>query len=673
MYLTLTKKKLKFLTNKKLVIAVVTTAVILTAIILGVVFLRPKVTDTTPPNVVILSPEPNGIYYSQLQNLRIEATDDVAVEAIWYVLNGGDNISYYNMIGLTFAKGMNTLQAWANDTSGNIGTTTTTFYVSRGNFTTRWNTTNTTAGSSAENQLQLPLEPTGIYNFLVDWGDGTSDRITIWNQTATLHNYTTTGIYRLKISGLIVGWRFAFTGDQLKILEIQQWGDLHLGNNGDYFAGCANLQVTATDLLDLSGTTTLAGFFAECSKLTTVPQIAYWDISNIVDLSRMFYQATLFNDDIGNWDTSSVVDMHELFAGASTFNTYIGGWDTSQVINMRGLFSGATAFKNFIGSWDTSSVMDMSYLFYHAEKFNQTLTWDTSSVTDMSYMFAYATIFNGWLDQLDVSTVQDMSHMFFHATAFNTSINSWNTSKVTDMSYMFANAISFNQNIGDWNTSRVTNMKAMFYNATSFNQNIGNWNTSQVRDMSSMFFFAASFNKDIGDWDTAKVTSMSDMFSYAFVFNQNIDNWNTSLVTKMNSMFLFASAFNQDISSWDTSEVTQMSAMFYFASSFDQDISSWDTSKVTEMQAMFYSAVSFDQNLGSWNVSKVVDMLNMFAGVTLSTANYDALLIGWSALTLQNGVTFDAGNSKYSSGAAANARAYIISTFGWTINDGGQV
>jgi len=117
---------------------------------------------------VIHSPEAQGIYYSQFQNFRIKATDDVAVETIWYSLNRDNNITYYSMVSLAFAKGMNTLQAWTRDTSGNIGTISITFYISRGNFITRWDTTNTASNTSAENQLQLPLEPTGVYDFLVD-------------------------------------------------------------------------------------------------------------------------------------------------------------------------------------------------------------------------------------------------------------------------------------------------------------------------------------------------------------------------------------------------------------------------------------------------------------------------------------------------------------------------
>ena len=106
------------------------------------------------------------------------------------------------------------------------------------------------------------------------------------------------------------------------------------------------------------------------------------------------------------------------------------------------------------------------------------------------------------------------------------------------------------------------------------------------------------------------------------------------------------------------------------AISFNQPIGNWDVSSVTDMSSMFYNASSFDQPLGNWNVSNVILMENMFYGVTLSTLNYDHLLLGWSQLTLQTGVSFHAGNSKYS-GAAADARQFIITNFTWTITDGG--
>jgi surface protein len=444
-------------------------------------------------------------------------------------------------------------------------------------FESTWNTTNTSFGSSLANQIQLPLEASGTYNFFVDWGDGNSDTITVWNDPLTLHTYTTPGVYIIKIYGQIEGWRFNNTGDRNKLLSITSWGqDFRLGNNAAYFYGCTNLDLSGVlDILNLTTTTFLIQAFRNCSSITTVNNMDLWDTSSVTNMSAMFNQAISFNQPIGTWDTSSVVDMFNMFNGATSFNQPIGTWNTSSVISM--------------------------------------------------------------------------SSMFFNATSFNQPIGSWDTSSVTQMVGMIRNAISFNQPIGTWNTSSVTTMFNMFQGTTSFNQPIGTWDTSSVTNMTAMFNQAISFNQPIGTWDTSSVINMQSMFSNATSFNQPIGTWNTSSVTTMFNMFNDATSFNQPIGSWDTSSVQFMSNMFANATSFNQD-------------------------LGTWDVTSLTTAINMFNGVTLSTPNYDSLLIGWASYgpALQSGVPFDGGGSQYTSAAVAS-RGYLTGTKLWTITDGGLV
>lgn len=203
-------------------------------------------------------------------------------------------------------------------------------------------------------------------------------------------------------------------------------------------------------------------------------------------------------------------------------------------------------------------------------------------------------------------------------------------------------------------------------------EDLATWDTSHVTDMSSAFNKAFFFDQYIGDWDTSNVTDMSWMFIYATAFNQDIGDWNTSSVTDMSGMFASATSFNQDISGWDTSSMTNMFGMFTAAEDFNRDIGHWNTSSVTNMDFMFNRATSFNQDLGEWNISKVTSMYGMLDGSGMSTANYDATLIGWAAqlaaMDAADRPALDLGASGLTySDASADARAELVEA-GWTID-----
>ncbi|MBN2155484.1 MAG: BspA family leucine-rich repeat surface protein [Candidatus Lokiarchaeota archaeon] len=342
-------------------------------------------------------------------------------------------------------------------------------------FISVWDTSLTSSGSSNSNQVKLPLQSSGKYNFLVEWGDGKSDTITSWNQAEVNHTYTFEGVYTINITGSIEGWRFNYGGDRLKLLEIQQWGCLQLGNDGSFFYGCSNLNLTAKDNLDLTGTTSLYKAFRDCNNLGSNGNLKGWDVSHITNMESMFHGASSFNQDIGAWNVSSVTNMEFMFHGASLFNQDIGAWDVSSVTNMVAMFYGASSFNQDIGGWDVSSVTDMDYIFCGASSFNQ-------------------------------------------------DIGGWDVSSVTEMESMFERASSFNQDIGGWDVSAVTVMYSMFEGASSFNQDIGSWDVSSVYFMREMFFGASSFNQDLGSWDVSSVTDMVAMFEGVELSTENYDS-----------------------------------------------------------------------------------------------------------------------------------------------------
>ena len=413
-----------------------------------------------------------------------------------------------------------------------------------------------------------------------------------------------------------------------------------------------------------------------------------------------FFEGTYFNQNIDSWDVSNVTDMSFMFFNCYAFNQPIGYWNVGNVTNMLGMFYTAWAFNQPIGSWNVSNVNTMQQMFSSATAFNQPIgSWNVSNVTNMQNMFA-------------------------NAFGFNQPIGSWNVGSVTDMSYMFAmsssNASNFNQPIGSWNVSNVTDMSDMFYgvqlstanyddlligwstispNETPLKPNVvfsgGNseycngatsraslisnygWtitdaglNCSQpvILDANgvtikyngttapSTYFVQAnprgtgmewfaivdnSTKNNISDYArniqsgiayftrpstttpipfnnivTTLVTDMGFMFSQATGFNQPISCWDVSNVTNMHSMFGNATSFNQNIGSWNVINVTDMSYMFMATASFNQPIGSWNVSNVNNMVNMFMSAFSFNQPIGSWNVSNVTNMDDMFGAAT---------------------------------------------------------
>ena len=511
-------------------------------------------------------------------------------------------------------------------------------------FVSTWNTSNVSTGSSTATQVKLPLVSTGTYNFVVDWGDGTTNTITTWNQAQTTHTYAVAGIYQIKITGTCYGWQFNNGGDKLKILSIEKWGNaFRLGNNSAYFYGCLNLELQQVeDVLDLTGTTTFANMFNVCSRLTKVGRINEWNTTNIVNTFAAFQNAYNFDDNIGAWNMSTVANMR------SMFNVTI----PSALVSGRFNNGGSDTIKN----WNTSNNTLLTTTFQNQTKFNQEIgLWDVSKVTDMNGLLSCSLTRSGVFNNAGTS-----------------SIGSWNTGLVTNMQQVFNNQIKFNQNIGAWNTANVINMSYLF-NCTNTNVD-GEFNNGG--------------SDSIKNWNTAKVTTMLQMFTGQPLFNQPIGIWNTALVTRMDYMFYsylvsnplkLAGTFNQPLNLWNVSNVTSIVSMFTAQTSFNQPLNLWDTVKVTNMGDVFTNTTAFNQSISDWKVNLVttfIDDFGFMVGKTFndySSANYDALLIGWASRPVLANKPINFGTIKYTSAATA-ARAILTSApNNWTIIDGGLV
>jgi hypothetical protein len=275
-------------------------------------------------------------------------------------------------------------------------------------FVTTWQT-------NSSDQIIIPTTGSG-YNFTVDWGDGSTSTHT-GAPGLVSHTYTTPGVKEVVITPNVVGGfpRILFANhhkrclgtsiDATTLLTIEQWGTNQWSSMQNAFCRATNLRIPATDAPNLSA---------------------------VVDMRGMFYEATSFNDPIDHWDVSHVQHMgpsqlfaegYGLFQGATSFNQPLNNWDMSSVTVARAMFLGATSFNQPLNNWDMSSVTVVEGMFALALSFNQDIsTWDVSSVQ----VFGCGSI-----------GVSCGYGMFASATAFNQDLSSWDVSQGTIMDNMF--------------------------------------------------------------------------------------------------------------------------------------------------------------------------------------------------------------------------------------------
>ncbi len=272
-----------------------------------------------------------------------------------------------------------------------------------------------TAGADT---FQLPIYSGGIYNFLVDWGDGNKDHITAFDDTEANHSYGSASTFNVEITGILNGWRFNDSGDKTLIGTISEWGPFRPGNLNGWFYGCTNLDVTATDAPNLEGVTTMKSAF-RATGIGSTGGWSSWDVSSIESLQATFRDSSSFNQDISNWDTSSVTSFAATFFACTSFSIDIDSWDVSAGTSMNNMFQGSS-YNIDIGSWILSAVTTMNSMFQDNTSFNQDIgSWNTGAVLTMTNTFTGATAFNQDLSSWDIADVTDLS-LFLSGTAFST-------------------------------------------------------------------------------------------------------------------------------------------------------------------------------------------------------------------------------------------------------------
>jgi len=93
--------------------------------------------------------------------------------------------------------------------------------------------------------------------------------------------------------------------------------------------------------------------------------------------------------DLNDIDVSDITDMSWLFYELDPHNIDISEWNVSKVTNMNDMFAYCVNFNSDLSKWDVSNVEDMDYMFYNCYEFNSDLSnWDISKVKYMNMIFS---------------------------------------------------------------------------------------------------------------------------------------------------------------------------------------------------------------------------------------------------------------------------------------------
>jgi hypothetical protein len=205
-------------------------------------------------------------------------------------------------------------------------------------------TIDTTQAGSASDTFILPLASGSVYDFDIDWGDGSSETIT--TSTNVTHVYDTAGEHQIAITGDFPRIFFNNTGDRLKLMSIDNFGDIVWGSTlQSAWQGCSNMVINANDVGNFGNVTNFSFAWFSCSSLTSFPFI----------------------------DTSSGTNFNAAWLGCSNLTSF-PLIDTSSGTNLQGAWRDCSSLTTFpANAFDTNIATNYSLAFFNTALLTQSI------------------------------------------------------------------------------------------------------------------------------------------------------------------------------------------------------------------------------------------------------------------------------------------------------------
>ena len=168
----------------------------------------------------------------------------------------------------------------------------------------------------------------------------------------------------------------AFAASSFNSLNLNNWKALNISNMLYLFQSSTintlkmdNTKFVITPTSDDINTYGMKSAFYDLKTTNANLDLNNWDVSKVVSLQSVFYQAVIPSLNISEWDVSNVTDMVEIFGYLNTNELILNKWNTSKVSSAKGLARYSVINKIDLSNWDLSHIGEDKSRYYGYELF----------------------------------------------------------------------------------------------------------------------------------------------------------------------------------------------------------------------------------------------------------------------------------------------------------------
>ena len=262
------------------------------------------------------------------------------------------------------------------------------------------------------------------------------------------------------------------------LTPLANWNTFSLSNMGVMFANDSSLtDISALANWNTSNVMDMSGLFLGARSLPDALALRNWDTSSVTDMGSMFSGAvSLMFADVSNWNTSKVTNMSCMFQVGDSYDGNgklteiigLGDLDVSNVTDMTCMFYGAGQMTFYdVARWNVSKVESMNHMFCDNFKLRSLdlSAWDVSSVKTVYDMFD---------DNVKLTTIGDVSHWntvslidaggwLNEASSFTgdnfgvLDLSGWDTRNLKSAGEMFLHTKLHTIDLSGWSFDSITN------------------------------------------------------------------------------------------------------------------------------------------------------------------------------------------------------------------------